>query len=142
MKTTSIIRAMERLGLTVEKRDCGDTGQSEYMTSNGDHIAEWFSYKGETSYLRVRSANDVDHFQSDYHAGVYVETITSALNLLGFSAAAQRTAPPTRAPVSELEIGKVYCYTLAKNAKRWLAYARSAQGTVALAALSGGDRGS
>lgn len=51
-----------------------DGYEVKVMANGGD-------YSGEVAVIRVRGINDIDDFQTDYHAGVFADNISQAIRI-------------------------------------------------------------
>jgi len=78
MTITNAIKKLEKSGWIIARVN------SQYVASklgNG-HVISFLSSGPETlevACLRVRRTNDFDEIQTDYHAGVYVDSVAQAL---------------------------------------------------------------
>jgi hypothetical protein len=82
MITINAIKKLEKAGLTVQKVQ-GHMAHPMYFTHTATDSISFIDFSGIVECIKVRGLNDHDDMQSDYSAGVFVNTISSALRIAG-----------------------------------------------------------
>jgi hypothetical protein len=85
-KTRSLLRALQKHGVAVQSkvRECapGVRPTTWYGAENSRNAIDWFDQgDGTANCVRVRGLNDHDDLTTDYFAGTFATTISSALNM-------------------------------------------------------------
>ncbi len=89
MKITNLVKALEKSGLTVEKKVLHKFQDGSfnhlYICRSNKRRAEWHEQshdKGEIQSVYICAINDKDDLMSDYFPGTFYDTIKSVVNAL------------------------------------------------------------
>lgn len=78
MKNKSLVRALEKEGLKVEK-----DGPARLCAIKGTKIVSWVDQEGKAINIHCTRLNDGRDSQTDYFPGYYVKTIKRVIKHLG-----------------------------------------------------------